>query len=91
MVFALQESAEKGAQVVVLPEMWNCPYSNDCFPEYAEDIKSRQSKSFSAMQGLAKDLSIVLIGGSIPEQDGSKVYNTCCVFDTDGSLLGKHR
>lgn len=87
----MQASAEKGAQVVVLPEMWNCPYSNDSFPVYAEDIKGGNSKSFDTMQGLAKDLSIVLIAGSIPEQEGEKLYNTSCIFDADGSLLGCHR
>lgn len=30
-----QEAASNGAQLVVLPEMWNCPYSNDSFPTYA--------------------------------------------------------
>lgn len=31
----MQEAAGNGAQLVVLPEMWNCPYSNDSFPTYA--------------------------------------------------------
>jgi omega-amidase len=31
----LQEAASNGAKLVVLPEMWNCPYSNDSFPTYA--------------------------------------------------------
>ena len=87
----MQASADKGAQIVVLPEMWNCPYSNDSFPQYAEDIKGGNSKSFSAMQTLAKELSIVLIGGSIPEKHGSKLYNTSCIFDADGSLIDCHR
>lgn len=30
-----QDAASNGAQLVVLPEMWNCPYSNDSFPTYA--------------------------------------------------------
>lgn len=77
--------------MVVLPEMWNCPYSNDSFPQYAEDIKGGNSKSFDAMQGLAKDLSVVLIAGSIPEQEGDKLYNTSCIFDADGSLLDCYR
>lgn len=35
---AVAEAAAAGAQLVVLPEMWNCPYSNDSFPVYAEDV-----------------------------------------------------
>jgi Carbon-nitrogen hydrolase len=41
----LQEAAGKGAKLVVLPEMWNCPYSNDSFPVYAEDIDGGASPS----------------------------------------------
>ena len=25
----IREAAENGAQVISLPEMWDCPYSND--------------------------------------------------------------
>ena len=32
----VREAAGKGADVISLPEMWNCPYSNDYFREYAE-------------------------------------------------------
>ena len=29
---SIQEAAGKGAELVVLPEMFNCPYSNESFP-----------------------------------------------------------
>ncbi|KAI7838506.1 hypothetical protein COHA_007767 [Chlorella ohadii] len=35
---AIDEAAGAGADLVVLPEMWNCPYSNDSFPTYAEEV-----------------------------------------------------
>ena len=35
---AIREAAAGGAALVVLPEMWNCPYSNDSFPVYAEEV-----------------------------------------------------
>jgi omega-amidase len=28
-------------------------------------------------------LKITIVGGSIPERSGDRVYNTCCVFGTD--------
>jgi len=34
---------------------------------------------------------VYLIGGSFPEQDGPKLYNTSLSFAPDGKLLGKHR
>lgn len=29
--------------------------------------------------------------GSIPEEDGGKLYNSCTVFGPDGELILKHR
>ena len=31
----VREAAENGAEIISLPEMWNCPYSNDYFREYS--------------------------------------------------------
>lgn len=82
------EAAENGAQVVVLPEMWNTPYSNDYFRQYAEPA---DGSTVQFMSQLAKDNDIYLIGGSISELDDGKVYNTSFSFNRSGELIGKHR
>ena len=33
---AIRTAARQGAELVLLPEMFNCPYENACFPVYAE-------------------------------------------------------
>ncbi|MGB9792931.1 MAG: nitrilase-related carbon-nitrogen hydrolase, partial [Thermacetogeniaceae bacterium] len=33
----VREAAERGARLVVLPEMFICPYGNEFFPAYAEE------------------------------------------------------
>ncbi|WMV42230.1 hypothetical protein MTR67_035615 [Solanum verrucosum] len=90
---AIEEAAEKGAKLVVLPEIWNSPYSNDSFPIYAEDIDAGPdaSPSTAMLSEAARLLKITIVGGSIPERSGDKLYNTCCVFDADGKLNAKHR
>lgn len=40
---------------------------------------------------VARILKVTIVGGSIPERSGDKLYNTCCVFGTDGELKAKHR
>ncbi|KAL4855772.1 Omega-amidase [Chlorella vulgaris] len=90
---AIEEAATAGADLVVLPEMWNCPYSNDSFPTYAEDVEGGegQSPSTSMLAAAAADNRVVLVGGSIPERAGGRLYNTCFVYGRDGRLLGRHR
>ncbi|PSS20784.1 Omega-amidase [Actinidia chinensis var. chinensis] len=90
---AIEEAANKGAQLVLLPEIWNSPYSNDSFPVYAEDIDAGGDASppTAMMSELSRNLKITIVGGSIPERSGDKLYNTCCVFGTDGKLKAKHR
>lgn len=79
----------KGADFVVLPEMWNCPYIAKNFPKYAEH---KAGDTILAMSTLARKNNVYLIGGSIPEiDDNGKVYNTCYVFNRKGEVIGKHR
>lgn len=76
----------------MLPEMWNCPYSNDSFPTYAEELSGAgPSPSTAMMAAAAAAARVTLVGGSIPEREGDKLYNTCCCYGPDGTLLAKHR
>lgn len=84
----IKEAVSLGAKVVVLPEMFNCPYDNKLFREYSE---LEGGDSFKRLSKIALENQIVLIAGSMPEIDGEKIYNTSYSFDTDGRLLGKHR
>uniref|UniRef100_M1BQ62 Carbon-nitrogen hydrolase family protein n=1 Tax=Solanum tuberosum TaxID=4113 RepID=M1BQ62_SOLTU len=90
---AIEDAADKGAQLILLPEIWNSPYSNDSFPVYAEDIDAGgdASPSTRMLSEVSRSRKITIIGGSIPERSGDKLYNSCCVFGTDGKLLAKHR
>ena len=84
----IREAAEKGSKVVALPEMFNCPYSNKYFREYAEDAGG---ETVDFLSSLAKELEIYLIGGSIPELENDSIYNTSFSFNKEGKIIGKHR
>jgi len=84
----IAEAAQNGAKVIVLPECWNCPYGNKYFPTYAEAIPG---PSTAMLQEMAKNCKIYLIGGSIPEKEGEKLYNTSISCDPLGNIIGKHR
>ena len=84
----VREAAENGADIVVLPEMFNCPYSKEYFKVYAS--KGHEA-AVEAMSGWAKDCGIILVGGSVPELDEGKIYNTSFVFDKEGRQIARHR
>ncbi|KAL6215262.1 hypothetical protein ACLB2K_014693 [Fragaria x ananassa] len=90
---AIEQAAAQGAKLVLLPEIWNGPYSNDSFPVFAEDIDAGgdASPSTAMLSQVAERLKITIVGGSISERSGDQLYNTCCVFGTDGKLKAKHR
>ena len=74
---------------IVLPEMFNCPYSNDKFVEYAENEKA--SPTLDSISKLAKKHETYILAGSIPEKEDSKIYNTSYLFDKKGNIIAKHR
>ncbi|MEG3224817.1 MAG: carbon-nitrogen hydrolase [Methanobacteriales archaeon Met13] len=77
------------ADLVVLPEMFNCPYQTEKFPEYAQE--QNKSPTLQAVSRAAKDAEVYLIAGSIPERDKNHVYNTSFIFNPAGELIGRHR
>lgn len=83
----IKEVSKKGANIVMLPEMFNCPYTTENFPIYAEE----KGHTWKALSKAARDNNVYLIGGSIPELNEDKVYNTSYIFDKNGEELGKHR
>ncbi|KAG6545177.1 hypothetical protein Mapa_013289 [Marchantia paleacea] len=90
---AIEAAADEGAQLIVLPEMWNCPYSNDSFPIYAEetDKQGADIPSSTMLSDVARNKGVTIIGGSIPERSEGRLYNTCYIFGKNGELRGKHR
>ncbi|KAH7314846.1 hypothetical protein KP509_21G023600 [Ceratopteris richardii] len=40
---------------------------------------------------VAKRRSVTIVGGSIPERSMGCLYNTCCIYGSDGELKAKHR
>lgn len=87
-VAMINKAKAQGAQLITLPECFNSPYGTKYFPEYAEEIPGESTQALSAA---AKENDVFLIGGSIPEREGDKLYNTCCVFNNKGELIEKFR
>ena len=84
----LREAKAREADIAVLPEMFCCPYDNACFQAYGERSGGEAQKTLSA---LAAELELYVVGGSLPELEGNRLYNTSYVYGRRGELLAKHR
>ena len=74
--------------VFLCKECFNSPYGTQYFAKYAEKIPGECT---NALSSLAKELQVFIVGGSIPEKDGEKYFNTCTVFSPAGDMVAKHR
>lgn len=85
----LEIVSKENVDIVLLPEMFNCPYQTTNFPIYAE---LEGAMSWQKCSALAAKYQIYLVAGSMPEKDlEGRVYNTAYVFDRQGNQIGKHR
>ena len=93
----ITQSAINGADIVVLPEMFNCPYDKNVFSYYAEEDTLLQGKiinessSLLVLKKAAMANGVYVVGGTIPERDRDRLYNTCFCFDRIGTTIGKYR
>ena len=62
----IKKVAQEGCDLAILPEMFTTPYKTDNFPIYAE---FEGEDSFISISNMAKENSIYLVGGSIPEME----------------------
>lgn len=85
----LRQAKQAGCSLAVLPEMFNCPYTAELFPQYAETYHGVTTQMLSAA---AAKYGMTVVGGSIPERDeAGRVYNTSFIFNNQGQLVGRHR
>jgi len=84
----IRSGGSLGASVIVLPEMFSCPYDKEYFSLFAGRGHEETCRRLSSW---AKENRVLLVGGSVPEVEGDRLYNSCFVYGPDGELLARHR
>lgn len=84
----ITKAAEAGAELIVLPELWNCGYYFDDIASVAQDMRG---SSIKLLQKLAKKHSVYIIGGSIAERRNGEIYNTSMAVNSGGEVVQKYR
>jgi nitrilase len=85
------QAAQGGAQLVLLPEYWAIMGLNDSDKvKVAEPLGKGPIQDF--MSGLARELGIWLIGGTLPlaSDEPEKVINTTLVYNPQGEHVGRY-
>ena len=88
----VRKAAGKGAQVILLPELFEreyfCQQKRYDFYEYALPVDENPAVQMG--KRLARELDVVL-PISFYERDGNVLYNSLAWIDADGELLGVYR
>lgn len=84
----IAQAAGGGADIVILGEMFSCPYENSSFVANAE---GRDGPSVARLSRAAAEHGVYLVGGSIPLLEDGKIYNASFVFDRTGQVIAVHR
>ena len=88
----VREAAGQGAQIVLLPELFErqyfCQERRYDYLDFALPVS--ENPAVARMMAVAKELSIV-IPVSFYERDGNTQYNSVAMIDADGSMLGVYR
>ncbi len=80
--------AKAGAQIIVLPELWNMGYDLQHLDTLAENSKGQ---SWKLLRDLAKEHQVTIFGGSIGEKKDGAYYNMAPVINPQGEVILKYR
>ncbi len=89
---AVRQAAEQGAQIILLPELFETWYfcQERNYDSYGLAATVWENPAVKRMKELAAQLKVVL-PVSFFERAGNVTYNSVAVIDADGELLGVYR
>jgi predicted amidohydrolase len=82
-------TAQAGADLVVLPEIWNVGYFN--FDRYAIEAEPLDGPTMARMSDAAREIGAWVLAGSIVEQDGEELFNTSVLLNRHGEIAASYR
>jgi len=88
----IADAAGQGAQVVGLQEIFHGPYfCAEQDPKWYDTAEPEDGPTVARMREVAREHGIVLIVPWYEEEQPGVYYNSACVIDRDGTIVGKYR
>ena len=88
----IADAAGQGAQVVGLQEIFHGPYfCAEQDPKWYGTAEPEDGPTVTRMREVAREHGIVLVVPWYEEEQPGVYYNTACVIERDGTVLGKYR
>jgi len=88
----IADATGQGAQVVGLQEIFHGPYfCAEQDPKWYDTAEPEDGPTVSRMREVAREHGIVLIVPWFEEEQPGVYYNTACVIERDGTIVGKYR
>ncbi len=89
---AVREAASRGAQIILLPELFETPYF--CIEQDVRHLalarSAEENRAVQHFRGIARELGVVL-PISFFEASGRAYFNSIAIVDADGAVLGVYR
>ncbi|NGP87001.1 carbon-nitrogen hydrolase [Aliifodinibius halophilus] len=88
----IEDAARKGAQIIILQELFQTPYFcqtiNEEFFDWAQPIPGPLTDKLTT---LARDLEVVIVAPFFEQRAAGIYHNSLVVIDADGTLMGRYR
>ena len=82
-----RRAKDVSAELIVFPEMTDTGYSMSVIQKHANHWKTG---FVASLQEIARQLSIAIVSG-VSERDGSTIYNSQVLIDSQGNIAAKYR
>ena len=88
----VRQAVEKGANIVLLPELFERLYfcQERCYDYYNYATRVEENEAINHFKKIAKELNVVL-PISFYERDGNRLFNSIAIIDANGENLGVYR
>lgn len=88
----VRDAAASGAQIILLPELFETPYfcQERRYASYDLATTPAENPAIQRLRKVAKELGVVL-PVSFYERAGTALYNSIAIIDADGTVLGIYR